>query len=150
MTREEKCKLAIQRGYTYNHETGLIYNRYGKITKWTRQGYICLSLVINKKTQVLSAHQFAWYCFYENCNTEQIDHINGVRTDNRICNLRPVTNQQNHWNRTAAKGYYWNKKINRWQSQIKINNKSIHLGLFNIEEQARNAYLTAKEKYHVI
>jgi hypothetical protein len=151
MTREEKCKLAIERGYTYNSETGIIYSRLGKIVKHKQsKGYIIISLTVNKKNINLLGHHFAWYCFYGNCNTNQIDHINGVRTDNRICNLRAVTNQQNQWNRTAAKGYYWNKKINRWKSQIKINNKCIHLGLFNIEEEARNAYLAAKQKYHVI
>ncbi len=149
MTREEKCKLAIERGYTYDPETGLIYNRYGKITKWTRQGYICLSLGINKKTQLLSAHQFAWYCINKEC-VEQLDHINGIRNDNRICNLRAVTNQQNQWNRVKAKGYSWFKRDSKWRAAIKINNKDIHLGLFNTEEEARNAYLAAKEIYHKI
>lgn len=150
MTREEKCKLAIEKGYTYDPETGLIYGCRKKQIIRNKDRYIQIMLYVNKKQYKLLGHHFAWYWFYKNCNTNQIDHINGIRTDNRICNLRAVTNQQNQWNRTAAKGYYWNKKINRWKSQIKINNKCIHLGLFNIEEEARNAYLAAKEKYHVI
>ena len=150
MTREEKCKLAIERGYTYNSETGIIYSRLGKIVKRTQgTGYISLCLTINKKTINLSGHQFAWYCFYGNCNTIQIDHINGIRNDNRIFNLRNVTPQQNQFNHVNAKGYYWNKSQNKFQSQIRAN-KSINLGLFNTEEEARNAYLAAKEKYHVI
>jgi hypothetical protein len=151
MTREEKCELAIERGYTYNSEIGNIYNRFGKISKIKHpKGYIDISITINKKTYHLLAHHFAWYSVYGNCNTEHIDHINGVRNDNRICNLRSVTRQQNQWNFVNAKGYYWNKRNNKWQSQIKVNKKTIFLGLFNIEQEARNAYVNAKEKYHII
>jgi hypothetical protein len=151
MTREEKCKLITERGYTYNPETGDIYNRYGKISNATHiQGYVTIVTKINKKNITLLGHHFAWYCVYGNCDIEQIDHINGFTGDNRICNLRNVTHQQNHLNRTTAKGYYWNKRANKWHSQITLNNKSIHLGFYITEEEAREAYLNAKEKHHII
>lgn len=150
MTREEKCKLAIERGYTYDPETGLIYNRYRKIVKNScNKGYFRLSLSINEKKYKLLGHQFAWYWVNKEC-VKQLDHINGVRTDNRICNLRSVTNQQNQFNRTKAKGYTWFKRDSKWKSQIQLNNKSIYLGLFNTEQEARKAYLEAKEIYHKI
>jgi hypothetical protein len=79
-----------------------------------------------------------------------IDHINGNPLDNRRCNLRIVTFQQNHFNRTKAKGYSWHKKNKKWQAQIVINKKTIFLGLFDTEIDAHNAYLSAKEKYHKI
>jgi hypothetical protein len=148
MTREERCKLAIERGFTYNSETGFIYNRYGKISKIKHNnGYLDICITINKKNNHLLAHHFAWYWVYKEC-VEQLDHINGIRDDNRICNLRPVTNQQNQWNQINAKGYYWYKRQNKWKSQIKFNKKTIGLGYFNTEEEARNAYLQAKEIYH--
>ena len=148
MTREEKCKLAIERGFTYNSETGIIYSRLGKVVKRKQSnGYINICLTENQKSKDLLGHHFAWYCFYGNCNTNQIDHINGIKTDNRILNLRNVTSKQNSWNRTKAKGYYWNKDRNKWQAQIR-GSKVISLGLFNTEQEARNAYLAAKEKYH--
>ena len=147
MTREEKCKLAIERGYTYDPETGLIYSRYGKIIKRKVNGYIQLLLNNNENKLRLYAHQFAWYLVNTEC-VEQLDHINGVKTDNRICNLRSVTRQQNAWNRTKAKGYNWHKRDNKWQSQICVNKKVIHLGNYNTEQEARNAYLKAKEIYH--
>ena len=78
-----------------------------------------------------------------------IDHINGNPLDNRIENLRCVTNQENQFN-TKAKGYSWDKSRNKWQALIKINYKTIHLGSFVNEEDARNAYLIAKAKFHVI
>jgi hypothetical protein len=79
-----------------------------------------------------------------------IDHINGNTTDNRIQNLRNVTNQQNCFNRTKSKGYHWHKKDNKWHAQIKVNGKNIHLGRFVLEEDARQAYVNAKDIYHVI
>ena len=151
MTREERCELAIERGYTYDPETGFIYNRVKKpILNKDEKNYIIFQLTINKKTYNIRGHHFAWYYFYGNCNINQIDHINGVRHDNKIVNLRNVTSQQNAMNRIKAKGCYWHKNSNKWKSQITINRKIIYLGFFNTEEEARNAYLAAKEKYHVI
>ena len=150
MTREERCKLAIERGFTYNSETGFIYNRYGKISKSNNKyGYIQIGIALNKKMYILAGHQFAWYWVYKKC-VEQLDHINGIRDDNRICNLRSVTRNQNQWNRNTAKGYYFDKNANKYRADIRLNNKVIYLGLYHSEQEARNAYLQAKEKYHVI
>ncbi len=79
-----------------------------------------------------------------------IDHINGTKTDDHIANLRNVTHQQNHCNRTRAKGYYWSQKMKKWHAQIRLNGKSVHLGLYDLEADARNAYLEAKKLYHII
>ncbi len=78
----------------------------------------------------------------------QVDHRNGIRHDNRLDNLRLVTCQQNQFNQTKAKGYYWNKQMNKWRAQIRIDGRAITLGLFVNESDARQAYLTAKSKYH--
>jgi hypothetical protein len=79
-----------------------------------------------------------------------VDHINGNKLDNRRENLRIVTNQQNQWNQTRAKGYYWNAERNKWQVTIVVNKKNIFLGRFDTEEQARQAYLNAKQELHKI
>jgi len=78
------------------------------------------------------------------------DHINGIRTDCSRVNLREVTKQQNQHNRTRAKGYVWDEAMGKWRAYIGLNGKKIHLGLFDLESDAREAYLTAKAKYHVI
>lgn len=84
-------------------------------------------------------------------NTEHhIDHIDHDKLNNAFSNLRVVTNQHNHFNRPAAKGYFWNKQKGKWQAQIAVNNKKKHLGLFDIWEEARAAYLAAKDVHHVI
>ena len=149
MTREERCKWAIEKGYIYNPETGYIYNTLGKIVKRRNKGgYLYMTFCIDKKQFCLYAHHFAWFCVYKEC-VKEIDHINRINDDNRICNLRSVTRQENQFNRTA-KGYSWNKHRNKWRARIFLNNKEIYLGLYITEEEARNAYLEAKEKYHII
>lgn len=151
MTRKEKCEILIERGYIYNPETGDIYNRFGNILNANHnQGYVYIGTRINNKQFHLLGHHFAWYCVYGNCDTNEIDHINGVRNDNRICNLRNVTNQQNSFNTTTARGYTWNKPLNKWRAQITLNKKVIYLGLYTTEQEAHQAYLEAKEKYHII
>jgi hypothetical protein len=150
MTREERCKLAIEKGYTYDAETGLVKNRHGKVLKTTdNRGYNRLFIFNDKKRYDILSHQFGWYYIHGYC-AKEIDHINGVRDDNRLCNLRSVTHQQNNWNMTKAKGYYYHKTSKKYLAQISSDYKIIHLGLYNTPEEARAAYLQAKEKYHKI
>ena len=78
-----------------------------------------------------------------------IDHINNNSVDNRIENLRVITHQQNLFN-TKSKGYCWDKINNKWKAEITLNGKSKNLGRFSEEKDARQAYLTAKEKYHIM
>jgi len=81
---------------------------------------------------------------------ENIDHIDGNPLNNSIDNLRIVNTQQNQWNRTRAKGYYWNKRDKKWRAQIKLNGKLINLGNYSTESEAHTTYLKAKLIYHKI
>ena len=115
-------------------------------------GYIGVGASIDKKFKLLKAHRIAWFIFYKEL-PNVIDHINGDRADNRITNLRNCTQQENTRNqkqkkgsKSKYKGVSWNKILNKWQSKICVNNLSIHLGYFNKEEQASEAYeVKAKE-----
>lgn len=149
MTREEKCKLAVKQGYTYNPETGDIIGLVGKIITAKKDGYIVITLISNNKRYQLKAHHLCWYITYGKI-IDCVDHINNIRNDNRICNLRSVTKQQNQWNKITTKGYYWNKRPKKWRAQIQIDGKVKHLGYYDNEDEAREAYLQAKEKYHII
>jgi len=149
MTREEKCQLAKTRGYSYNAETGQVVNKHGKQIKKNIKGYTTIQMKVAEKTFYLYGHHFAWWSTYNECVFE-LDHINGIRNDNRIENLRSVTRSQNQWNRLTAKGYSLNRSKNKYEAHIKFNNKRKFLGLFETEKEARNAYLAAKQIYHVI
>lgn len=84
MTREEKCLLAIEKGYKYNPETGDVIGPKGKkIKSKHKKGYFLIGIKNNNKHYSLFVHQFAWYVIHKKC-VECLDHINGVRTDSGI------------------------------------------------------------------
>jgi hypothetical protein len=78
----------------------------------------------------------------------QIDHINGIRDDNRRQNLRLVTHSQNAHNRRSAKGYHFDSRARKWRASIKLDGKGVCLGYYSTEEEARAAYVEAKAKFH--
>ena len=78
----------------------------------------------------------------------QIDHINGNKIDNRIENLRLVTNRRNQQNRKKHRegqlfGCYFNKSKGKYQTQIQISGKIIYLGRYKTEQEAHEAYKIA-------
>ena len=77
-----------------------------------------------------------------------IDHINGIKHDNRRSNLRIVTTSENMQNMRSAKGYYWSKSHGKYRARIVLNKKGIHIGYYKTETEARMAYLDAKKLYH--
>jgi len=84
----------------------------------------------------------------------QTDHINSIRTDNRLENLQYITPQQNTQKRKTmngrnVKGYSLTKN-GKYDAQIKVDYKTFHLGAYDTEEEARQAYKDAKLKYHNI
>jgi len=79
-----------------------------------------------------------------------IDHINGNTLDNRRCNLRIVTTQQNAFNRLGAKGCRWDEKRKKFYASIGIGGKYFNLGRYDTKEEARAAYEAAKARLHVI
>jgi len=75
-----------------------------------------------------------------------LDHINRVRSDNRIENLRLASREENNRN-TTAKGYYFDRKAGRYKAHILNEGKREFLGYYDTEEQASKAYLKARAKY---
>jgi hypothetical protein len=108
--------------------------------------------------KVRGAHRIIW----ESVNGPiakgfEVDHINGVRDDNRIVNLRLVNRTQNNQNTRNAridnttsgvKGVSLHKQSGRWRARIKISNTSTHLGMFDSIEEASQAYAKAAALIH--
>lgn len=106
------------------------------------QGYILIGI----KGELYRSHRLAWLYVYGTWPKNQIDHINGIRTDNRIKNLREVTHRENLQNQNKHRdghlvGTRFNKKAKKWQAQIQIEGKKIHLGYYNTQLEAHKAYL---------
>lgn len=91
-------------------------------------------------------HRLFWLMTYGELPDKDIDHINGIRNDNRLENLRVVTRMQNLWNRRNVKGYIYNPASKKYQARIRKNYDTIHLGVFDTAEEATQAYLKAKQE----
>jgi hypothetical protein len=113
-------------------------------------GYIILA-IYNKSYK---AHRVAWAIHYDEWPNDQIDHINQNRRDNRICNLRIVTNKENAMNRTiqtnnksGVVGVSWHKQRNKWIVRIASPDKYLYLGLFSNFADAVECRKEAERKY---
>jgi len=117
---------------------------------YLRKGYKHIMLCHEGKQKNYKLHRIIAFAYLglDIENPKQvIDHIDRNILNNCVSNLRLVSKQENNFNR-GAKGYH--KFRNKYQAHIQINGKTIHLGLFETESEASNAYLTAKKIYHII
>lgn len=103
------------------------------------------------------AHRLAWVYVYGEWPSEQIDHINRNRLDNRIANLRVVTcseNSQNSgmWrnNTSGHKGVYWNKPRQQWTALMMHARKRLYLGHFDDQYEAVMARKTAEALLYTV
>lgn len=101
------------------------------------------------------AHRLAWFYVYGEWPENEIDHIDGTGTNNRISNLRQATNAQNMQNVTLYRtntsgmtGVSWMKSLGKWEAYIWKNCKKIPLGYFDNMKAAGSAYLEAKQSQH--
>lgn len=158
MLTQEQLKKILK----YDKNTGLFVwavnkprVRIGQLTGQAldRWGYnvIC----INRKKY--KAHRLAWLYVYGVFPTMDLDHINRIKTDNRIENLRevsPVENARNKGpsirNKSGHVGVSWKKSHGRWCAQVSRNGVVKHLGLFDDIHSAvaaRNKYLKMEEQH---
>mgnify|MGYP003654190079 FL=1 len=116
-------------------------------------GYYTFNLRYNKIKKNYRVHRLIYKFYNPEWNMtytpdNQIDHIDNNRNNNNIENLRIVNNSENSQNRPLSKGYTWNKKQQKYVAQITINYKNYYLGYYDTIDEAREAYLNAKEKHH--
>lgn len=142
---ELKKNLHFERGVFYrksrNKNTGSL----------DKDGYLIVK--INKVNY--KAHRLAWLYVYGEFPNSNLDHINGIRTDNRIENLRVCSDLENARNTglrsdntSGYKGVSYFKETNKWRAYGSLNGKIIHLGFYNLVDDAAKAYdKFAQENY---
>lgn len=158
--KEERLTLGHARSIlAYDCETGLfrwLVKRNGQKESvgWlTEKGYVRIEF----DGTWFYAHRLAWFLSYGEWPDGLIDHINGCKADNRLCNLRVVTNTINVQNqRKASKNNalgilgVHQASSGRYRAAIRDPSKKrmIHLGSFETAEQAHHAYLAKKRELH--
>ena len=153
------CHLANEL-FVYDPETGELRNRVdrssraqaGTLAGWRDAGGYFSVLVRGKYYRV---HRVAWLMTHGVWPAAQIDHVNGVRDDNRMANLRESTNSENLCNRgstvnnrTGFKGVCWDKNSRKYKAQIMVRGNFTYLGLFTTPEAAHAAYQSAAYANH--
>lgn len=116
-----------------------------------RKGYIRIQ--VDRK--IYGANRLAWLYTYGELSDMQIDHINNIKDDNRVNNLRLATNRQNRqnssgWSKSVSgrKGVYPSPGTNRWQAIIGLPSGIQRLGVFETKEEAAEAYnIAAKANF---
>lgn len=141
----------------YEPETGLFFwkvspaivVRAGSPAGTTdRKGYIGICI----KRKKYKAHRLAWLVTHGMWPQEQIDHINGVKSDNRIVNLRQCDSFGNAQNqkskRGRIKGISYIARLCKWQAEIRSRGVREYLGIYSTPEEAHAAYWNAAQSRH--
>ena len=101
------------------------------------------------------AHRLAWLYMTDSWPADQIDHRNGIRTDNRWANLREATDAENRQNiskridnTSGLIGVSWENRRSKWRAYIVFGGHQKHLGMFADKHDAGIAYIKAKAEFH--
>jgi len=143
----------------YDPLTGIFYWRVNRsnIKAGSVAGHPTLRGYITIRIDHLpyQAHRLAWLYTYGSWPTDQIDHANRIKTDNRIANLREASRSENlrnsarrSDNTSGFKGVSWFPKAQKWGALIAINNHRIFLGLYDTREAAAAARREAADRLH--
>ena len=141
--RERQINTPRDKAFNTQHAGKVVYGEPHK-------GYERVS-VLGKRYK---AHRVAWALHYGEWPKDEIDHINGVRNDNRIENLRVVSHKENcrnvrrlDSNMSGVAGVQWEKHNRKWAAYIGVNNKKITLGRFDLFADAVVVRKAAEVKY---
>lgn len=149
MAKNDLDPAVVRSLLAYMPDTGeLVWKKSGKIAGGiARDGYRVLG--INHRRYL--AHRIVWLLVYGEWPDQQVDHINNVRSDNRIANLRLATNQQNQANARLRKdnssGYRGvSYRYGRWLALIRVDGVLTTVGRFRSREEAAEAYKKKSEE----
>jgi len=114
-------------------------------------GYIAIAIGEGRTT---GAHRLIFLFMTGRLPSNEVDHINGIRDDNRWENLRAVTgpenmrNQKMHsTNTTGVCGVSWNTRVNKLKALVTVNRKQIFLGYYDTIFDAAAARISAQNKH---
>ena len=145
---EEWRVLTDYPGYSVSSFGKVRNDKTGRLLKGSNDGDGYLMVHLSRKNRNKRIHKLVGGAFLENPeNKPTIDHINGVRTDNNVSNLRWATSQEQNRNKikmggcsSKYKGVSWEKKEQRWRSRIRLDGRLIQLGNYETEEEAGLAF----------
>lgn len=134
----------------HNNCYGILKDRMLKVSI-SNGGYFKVTLYINNKKKLFKVASLVAVTFLDHkpdgTNRITIDHKNNIRTHNWLWNLQLISIRENSSKDKKGTSKYtgvsWSKRSMKWVSHIKINGKSKHLGLFNNEKEASDAYQEA-------
>lgn len=152
----------VSEALSYNADTGVVawkVRRNQNAIPGKPAGNICKTTGYRKiqvDGRTKTAHRLAWLLSYGRYPDGDVDHINGIRTDNRLCNLRELPRHENMQNQRAARsdsksgilGVHYCAKTNKFRAQIQVRGKKVALGYFDNADEASTAYITAKRAMH--
>jgi len=157
MSNLEFISAQLRKNFIYDPETGVFTRirasggaKIGDTPRPGSEGYVRIRLC----SKTYAAHRLAWLWVYGELPAGEIDHINGIKSDNRISNLRDVSHDINTANLVAPQsnntsGYLGVTRYKKkWRAQISVNGKMRYVGLFATAEEAHQAYLAAKASHH--
>lgn len=145
----------------YDEETGLFFRkvasaqsvRVGDVAgSLKKDGYIFISV----DGRIYRAHRLAWLYIHGEWPKNELDHIDCVRSNNRISNLRDVDRITNSTNARVGRingtsgllGVSWDRVNKKWVAQITSGGKNKKIGRFEKKEDAYSAYLSEKRRLH--
>jgi hypothetical protein len=162
--------------FTYDPDTGIIrhnpdrpkesfktsraYKRWltilsGKVAGECYMDYLKVRLAVHGNKLRIYNHRLALHLSgVEIAKGLCVDHIDGNGSNNRLSNLRVVTHQENMRNTKLSSrntsgtiGVWWSLSSERWQAQIRVENKNLYLGRYTNKDDAIEARKAAEIKY---
>lgn len=160
MAKVDLSAQQVRELFEYSPETGAltwrVTPRRSKLKPGDKAGCVAPDgyIVVGINSGHYKAHRLAWLHTHGEWPAHHLDHINGDRTDNRLCNLRAACGSMNAHNvhgasKRSKSGLLGVRKYGKkWRSAIMIDGRVQHLGTFETPEKAHETYLEMKRRHH--
>ena len=159
-TPDDELIAALREYLDYDAETGALTWRLPP-AQCVKSGSLAGSrsdkgyLRVGFRSRLYMAHHVVWALAHGRWSEKELDHINRVRDDNRLDNLRECDRAENMQNQGIAGrgsnrliGASFDKTHGKFTAKIRKDNRQVHLGHYDPEEEAHAVYLAAKRRLH--